>query len=203
MSNSKLSDRSRSCSCSESPGFNLKAYGLAILLILGLASLACAGPIPQMPDGPKMMRYPFKPKDNLGGYRVEFSTKGVEDQVRIAEVTTVMQKSHLMYHWGQDHSNQPKNLKGCIDFDIIDDKTPKDPVVVLKGRTWNDVDGEHCGMLYDPKDESNIIFKVVADKVERGKDWNNVERYLKRMLTESHAEAVGAESQWKNRGTKL
>ncbi|KAJ3825704.1 hypothetical protein F5880DRAFT_194559 [Lentinula raphanica] len=172
-----VSDRSRSRSCSESPGFNLKAYGLAILLILGLASLACAGPIPQVNE-PKMMHDSFKIKDNLGGYRVAFSTQGYDVPGIIAGVSTVMQESKLLFHWGsRSSSNQPKQTRaGYVNFDIVNDETGE-PVVVLKGRTWS-VKQEPYGILYDPKDERNIIFEVRAGKVQNGKDSKHLKQYL-------------------------
>ncbi|KAJ3773178.1 hypothetical protein FB446DRAFT_734093 [Lentinula raphanica] len=187
-----VSDRSRSCSCSESPGFNLKAYGLAILLILGLASLACAGPIPTN-EGPKMLdsNQPFRPGANRQGYRIRFSDQGYEvPRGRIAEVTTVMQGSELMYHWGS-RLNQPKQTRaGYINFEVVEDETggavdekkggavdEKKGVVVLKGRTWS-VKEEPYGILYDPKDERNIIFEVRAGKVQNGKDSKHLKQYL-------------------------
>ncbi|KAJ3764201.1 hypothetical protein EV360DRAFT_77619 [Lentinula raphanica] len=176
--------RSRSCSCSESPGFNLKAYGLAILLILGLASLACAGPIPTN-EGPKMLdsKQPFQPGANRQGYRIRFSDQGYEvPRGRIAEVTTVMQGSELMYHWGS-RLNQPKQtIAGYINFEVVEDETgvavdEKKGVVILKGRTWS-VKEEPYGILYDPKDERNIIFEVRAGKVQNGKDSEHLKQYL-------------------------
>ncbi|KAJ3821570.1 hypothetical protein F5880DRAFT_1508448 [Lentinula raphanica] len=162
-----VSDRSRS----RSSGFRLKAYVLAILLVLGLASLACAGPIQARDEDDSSMA--LTEYDKL---RLEFPHGGEVIDERKRYVYKLLELAGVKCSEGDKGRNAKIDEKGYTYFWIVDGKSGKD---VLGGKTWGHSVDEPWGLLYKPEDEEQVIFEVHGNVVLIGKDKKQVEKYLK------------------------
>ncbi|KAJ3832538.1 hypothetical protein F5878DRAFT_454814 [Lentinula raphanica] len=147
-----VSDRSRS----RSSGFRLKAYVLAILLVLGLASLACAGPVQARNEDDPMALAEY---DKL---RLEFPRGGVVIDGKKPYVYKLLELAGIKCSEGQWGRNAKIDNGGYTYFWIADGKSSKR---VLGGKVWGHSVDEPWGLLYKPEDEEQVIFELHGNVV--------------------------------------
>ncbi|KAJ3762136.1 hypothetical protein EV360DRAFT_79560 [Lentinula raphanica] len=162
------------CSRSRSSGFRLKAYVLAILLVLGLASLACAGPIKARDEDDSSMA--LAEYDKL---RLEFPHGGEVIDKRKRYVYKLLELAGIKCSEGQWGRNAKIDNGGYTYFWIADGKSSKR---VLGGKVWGHSVDEPWGLLYKPEDEEQVIFELHGNVVTDEKAKDRVKEYLEAQL---------------------
>ncbi|KAJ3832537.1 hypothetical protein F5878DRAFT_634879 [Lentinula raphanica] len=149
-------------------GLKSKTHEVAtVLLILALASLACAGPIQaHNAEVPKELHHPYLNLD----YRIDFSDKGSVRPERKSLVKKVLDLSGLKYHSEDDLATVDKEYTY---YEAVDPETGE---IVLEGRAWGQTSSTAWGILHKPGYANDVVFEVTdgsatEEMKERLKDY--------------------------------